>query len=79
VDIKARNIEAAIQIFNQVVKFNVEYGDAYFSRGLAYAELGNQGLARVDLQKAVNIYQRQGKIEKYQNALSVLNHLYSSI
>jgi WD40 repeat protein len=75
INVKERNLQAAIQIFSRAVQFNCEHGDAYFNRGLAYVELNNQWLAEADLRKAADLYDKQRQTEKYQKALKALNQL----
>jgi WD40 repeat protein len=73
--IEEKDLQSAIKFFAQAVQFNPEHSDAYFKRGLIYAELSEYWLAETDLRKAADLYQRQEQIEKYQNTLEAVSQL----
>jgi WD40 repeat protein len=83
---REENLQTAVKIFSLVIQFDDEYSDAYYHRGIAYKELGdeqtaisdNQEAVKLyqkaisDLQKAVELYQRQGKEQERCEAQKVL-------
>ena len=44
-----------LQDYDKAIEINPEYADAYYNRGVTYAELGNQRQAIEDLQRAAKL------------------------
>ena len=44
--------ERAIQDYDEVIRLDPQYVDAYYNRGLAYRNLGNRVESERDIQKA---------------------------
>jgi tetratricopeptide (TPR) repeat protein len=65
----------AIKDFDQVVRAIPDHAAAYEYRGICHAKRGDKQLAKIDLQKAIALYQKQEQNEKYQAVLIMLNHL----
>ena len=55
---------SALEDFNQVIRLDPSSGDGYAGRGIAYGILSNQKKATEDIQKAMTIYEQQGKTEE---------------
>jgi Tfp pilus assembly protein PilF len=58
------NPQKALEDFNQVIRLDPSSGDGYAGRGIAYGILSNQKKATEDIQKAMTIYEQQGKTEE---------------
>jgi tetratricopeptide (TPR) repeat protein len=59
----------AIAFFDEAIRYNVEYTEAYYNRGLAYEKLGDFENARKDYKKALSIY------TNYDKAIKALNRI----
>ena len=64
--------QKAIADFNQALRLNSNFADAYSGRGFAYLVLGESQKAIADLQKAANLFQQQGNTAKAQQILDAL-------
>ncbi len=47
-----KDFTGALSCFNRAIEIKGDFAEAYYNRGLAYLQLGNQGLAFADLSKA---------------------------
>ncbi|MUG93455.1 tetratricopeptide repeat protein [Scytonema sp. UIC 10036] len=61
--------------FEQTIKMEPEFAHAYFWRGIAKANLAQTDEAKSDLQKAAELYQKQGNPEAAEQALNVLKEI----
>ncbi|MBW4661549.1 MAG: tetratricopeptide repeat protein [Drouetiella hepatica Uher 2000/2452] len=68
----------AIESFDQALQLNSENADAYGHRCVARHRLGNCQGAIADCQQAAMLYLKQGKPEKHQYALKMLQKLQMS-
>lgn len=68
---------AAVDDFTSVLKQKPDDAKAYFNRGLAYAELNQDTKAIEDLQKASELFAKQGKKAESIEALSLIKKLQS--
>ena len=51
--------------YDRALKINPEYAKAYGNRGLAWKELGEKEKARADWEKAVELFEAQGRQQEY--------------
>ena len=58
----------AIVDYNQAIQLNPNYANAYYNRGLAYQQLGENQRALADFREAARLYQQQGNTTGYQKA-----------
>jgi tetratricopeptide (TPR) repeat protein len=61
--------------FEQTIKMEPEFAHAYFWRGIALANLAQTDEAKSDLQKAAELYQKQGNPEAAEQALNVFKKI----
>ncbi|HEY9615594.1 MAG TPA: tetratricopeptide repeat protein, partial [Microcoleaceae cyanobacterium] len=71
--------QAAIADYDQAIRLNSSYADAFRNRGLAYQKLGNNRLAIQDLQTAAKFYLAQGNQEMYQQTLQEVTDLQQAV
>lgn len=57
----AGDSQGAIDIFSKVIDLDINYADAYYARGFAYAAKGHLDTALVDLNKAIELDKNQAK------------------
>jgi len=69
------DIQGAIADLDQAIKLNPNYAEAYGHRGLVHYVLGNKQEAIKDLQKAVELFEKQGNQEKSQKIIEILKKL----
>lgn len=69
------NNQAAIEDYNQAIKFNPNYAIAYSNRGLARSVLGDKQAAIEDYRQAANLYKQQGQESEYQDTLNCIRKL----
>jgi tetratricopeptide (TPR) repeat protein len=67
--------KAAIEDYNQAIRLNPNLAEAYDNRAITYIRLSKKEEAIADLQKAAQLYQQQGKSDKYQAALERIKKL----
>ncbi|MHC5862077.1 tetratricopeptide repeat protein, partial [Nostoc sp.] len=65
----------AIEDYNQAIRINPNFAEAYYNRGIARASSGDDRLAIEDLQKAANLFQEQGSIAKYQAVIKKIKQI----
>ncbi|QLE57848.1 tetratricopeptide repeat protein [Nostoc sp. TCL26-01] len=63
----------AIKDFNQVLTKHPNIAEAYHSRGLCYRQVNNLEKAKADWQKAIQLYQQQGKQKEAQQIQQYLS------
>jgi tetratricopeptide (TPR) repeat protein len=51
---------------------NLKYAEAYYYRGVAKAELGQQESAIQDIRKAAELFRQQGRMDLYQKAMDLI-------
>lgn len=73
--LRALDYAGAVQDFDRAVMLLPEYAGAYNNRGLARSQLGDTAGAIEDLRQAAELFQRQGDILNYQQAIESLNKL----
>jgi tetratricopeptide (TPR) repeat protein len=69
------NQQKAIEAYSQAIADKPDYADAFRNRGRSLALLGKKPEAIVDLGEAANLYAKQGKPKKQQQALNTINQL----
>ncbi|MEB3161220.1 MAG: tetratricopeptide repeat protein, partial [Synechocystis sp.] len=70
--------QKAIADYDQSIKLNPQFADAYFNRGLTYYRLGEDQKAIADLKKAAELFSTQGKPDLTQKAETVLQKIQAS-
>ncbi len=76
--IQGRNLQdypAAKADFDRAIEINPNYGDAYYNRAKVRYFLEDKPGAIADYQKAAELYQKDGKIEDYQDTMKHLQRL----
>ena len=76
--IHGRNLQdypAAKADFDRAIEINPNYGDAYYNRAKVRYFLEDKPGAIADYQKAAELYQKDGKIEDYQDTMKHLQRL----
>jgi tetratricopeptide (TPR) repeat protein len=61
--------------FTEAIRLNPDNAYAYFNRGKSRSELRDKQGAIADFQKAANIFQQQGKMRDYKNAVDTIQKL----
>jgi tetratricopeptide (TPR) repeat protein/S1-C subfamily serine protease len=65
----------AIADYDKAISIVPEYGDAYYNRGLAYAQAGNTQQAKQDLQTAAQLFRQLGRMTDYEQVMKILQQL----
>lgn len=73
--IELQDDEGAIADYSMVIQRKPDDADAYYNRGISYAELNQDGRAITDLQKAIELFTKQGKIKEAQEVQDVIRKL----
>jgi tetratricopeptide (TPR) repeat protein len=76
--IHGRNLKdypAAKADFDRAIEINPNYGDAYYNRAKVRYFLKDKPGTIADYQKAAELYQKDGKIEDYQDTMKHLQRL----
>ena len=71
----AGEVLGAIQNFNQAIRIDSAYAEAYYSRGMIRAALRDQRGASADLETAAKLFFDQENIERYLQTLEVIQQL----
>ncbi|MFN7661854.1 MAG: tetratricopeptide repeat protein, partial [Dolichospermum sp.] len=64
-----------IRDFNQALKLNPNFPEAYQNRGITRNALGDKQGAISDLKVAANLFQKQKRISNYQEVIDLINKL----
>jgi tetratricopeptide (TPR) repeat protein len=67
--------ESALNDFNIVVTLEPQYAQGYKHLGEVYAQFGNIGKARENLEKAARLFQNQGKNADYKKTVDIIQGL----
>ncbi|WP_082801150.1 tetratricopeptide repeat protein [Cylindrospermopsis raciborskii] len=65
----------AIDDYTQAIKLNPNDALAYYNRGIARSNLGDNQGAIADLQKAADLFQTQGRQQDYFRALDIIGQI----
>ena len=68
----------AIADYNQAIKLNPKYANAYYNRGLTYKAKRNIEKAISDFEKAADLYKQQADQQSYKDSLDQLKKLRGS-
>ena len=63
--------------FTRVLEIDSQNSLAYYSRGYVYERLGNKTQAIADFKQAATLFQQQGNLKDYQEALQQIEKLNS--
>ena len=61
--------------YNEAIRLNPNYADAYYNRANRYKQLGEKQKALADYRESARIYQQQGKITDYEDAQNRIKEL----
>ncbi|WP_137666513.1 tetratricopeptide repeat protein, partial [Sphaerospermopsis reniformis] len=67
--------QGAIDDYNQAIKINPNYANAYIGRGNVRDDLGDKQGAIKDFQTAANIYKKEGKETDYQDTMELIRKI----
>lgn len=67
--------DRAIADYTQAIAISPDYPNAHYNRALAYLNLGQQEEALSDFEAAASLYQQQGDITGYQDAIAEIEKL----
>jgi tetratricopeptide (TPR) repeat protein len=67
--------QVAIADYNQAIKLNPDDANAYYGRGSSYKKLNDNQNAINDFRQAAKLYQKQNKMQDYQDAINKLKEL----
>jgi tetratricopeptide (TPR) repeat protein len=65
----------AIAAYSEAIRLSPRYSSLYYNRGISYHLNGKNKEAIADLQKAAQLYQEQGKVSDYKDALQQLQSM----
>jgi tetratricopeptide (TPR) repeat protein len=65
----------AIAAYSEAIRLSPRYASLYYNRGISYYLSGSNKEAIADLQKAAQLFQEQGKISDYKDALQQLQSI----
>lgn len=71
--------QGAIADYNETVRLRLNAAAPYLHRGLSKKALGDKQGALVDLQKAAQLFQKQGQIDWYQSTLKSIAEIQKSL
>ncbi len=72
-----QDYEQGINHLSRAIELVPDFASAYQYRGIAFAAMGKQKKAIADLQKAAQLFLKQGNLEEHQTALSTLREVES--
>lgn len=61
--------QQAIAAYSEAIRLSPRYASLYYNRGVSYHLIGKNKEAIADLQKAAQLYQEQGKLGDYRDAI----------
>ena len=65
--------QGALADYDRAIQLNPNYADVYYNRGiLKYRKLGDRAGGIADIQASAKLYQTQGKVSDYQDAIDLL-------
>lgn len=67
-----KDFQGAIEQYNQALEAYPDYAEAYTTRAIAKAQLGDKSGAIADLEQAATLFRQQGNTEAYQQIQQVL-------
>jgi Tfp pilus assembly protein PilF len=70
--------QKALAEFGRALQLAPDYAQAYFNRGLLYAERAEKALAQADFEQAASLFQAEGDQEGYQEAVQQARQLQES-
>jgi len=73
------NKRAAIRDYNQVIKIDPEYADAYVKRGYIHNEKGDKKSAIADFDKAISIFCKESMTEEVRTLQSIVQTLQEEL
>lgn len=71
--------QGAIADYNETVRLRSNVAASYLHRGLSKKALGDKQGAVVDLQKAAQLFQKQGQVDWYQSTLKSIAEIQKSL
>lgn len=69
--------QKALADYSHAIRLNPNWAEVYYNRGVVYKELGESQKAIADSFKAVDIFQKQGRIQEAQQILEIIKQLQS--
>lgn len=73
--LKLVDYQGAVADYSQALQLNPYYAEAYAYRGYAQSQEGDYRKAIEDYQQAADLFEQQGKVDDYQNVLSIINQI----
>ena len=72
-----KDYQKAVADFTRVLEIDSQNSLAYYNRAYVYERLGNKTQAIADFKQAATLYQQQGNLKDYQEALQQIEKLNS--
>ena len=72
---KSKQLEKALFDLDRAIKINPQYARAYANRGLLYYQLENISQSKQDLEKARDLFFKQGDVQKSRKVEQLLQQL----
>ncbi|WP_366930921.1 tetratricopeptide repeat protein [Microcoleus sp. bin38.metabat.b11b12b14.051] len=69
------DLRVALEDYTQAIQLKPDFAQAHYNRGIFHYELGDSERANEDFYNAKNLYHMQGKEEKYQKVLDIIEEL----
>jgi tetratricopeptide (TPR) repeat protein len=71
----AGNLARSIKDFNLAIEFDRNFADAYYNRGVSRHGLGDRRGAKIDINKAAQLFRKQNDLGGYQQAKEWIDKL----